>query len=174
MKLRKMTKCSLAMLLAMMMVCTLAVPAFAGTDADEITAVVSDSNNNHENEANNETENGDAVIENDDNKGGSEPSEEGNGDATDTDNDSDVEEHIHSYKADVNGMCGGPADITILVNADTAMKNMLMNLHMMRLLQNHWRLIVQRAVILFISVSAAAEFRPEMWLKHSVIVMKPL
>ncbi len=112
MKLRKMTKCSLAMLLAMMMVCTLAVPAFAGTDADEITAVVSDSNNNHENEANNETENGDAVIENDDNKGGSEPSEEGNGDATDTDNDSDVEEHIHSYKADVNGMCGGPADIT--------------------------------------------------------------
>lgn len=94
MKLEKMTRRSLAMLLVMMMVFSLAVPAFADTGIADGTTV-SEEDHNHNNEATSENN----------------PSDEGNGNAADT-NDGDAEEHVHSFTAAVDGMCGGPADIT--------------------------------------------------------------
>ena len=79
MKLEKMTRRSLAMLLVMMMVFSLAVPAFADTGIADGTAV-SEEDHNHNNEATSENN----------------PSDEGNGNAADT-NDGDAEEHVHNF-----------------------------------------------------------------------------
>lgn len=80
MKLEKMTRRSLAMLLVMMMVFSLAVPAFADTGIADGTAV-SEEDHNHNNEATSETENGEAVIDENQNLGEADPSEEESGNA---------------------------------------------------------------------------------------------
>ena len=104
MKLEKMTRRSLAMLLVMMMVFSLAVPAFADTGIADGTAV-SEEDHNHNNEATSETENGEAVIDENQNSGEADPSEEESGNAADTNDGEAVHEHTPIYADNGTATC---------------------------------------------------------------------
>ena len=104
MKLEKMTRRSLAMLLVMMMVFSLAVPAFADTGIADGTAV-SEEDHNHNNEATSETENGEAVIDENQNLGEADPSEEESGNAANTNDSEAVHEHTPIYADNGTATC---------------------------------------------------------------------